>query len=336
MDVGTHALASFALARISLPRAPSIAVVFVIVAGTIADLDALSAFSSLSVYLSWHRTYTHSLVVSTALSLGLGLLYALLIDKSGQTRISRFAVFGTILLAGWLHLAMDACQFAGVQLFWPFSRQNIAADWLANLDPWILAIFVLAIAMPELLHLVSSEIGAKEKRPRGRTAAIIGLIAVILYVGARAVLHSEALAAMQSRTYRGESPRRAAALPESVFPFAWHGIVETESALHLLTMNLVPGASFDPESGVTLYKPEASPVLDEARNSQAARKFLSVARFPKATVEKTAVGSNVELRDLVYASVGESRHAIVVIVKIDANGKIAEDVLVWARDVRRR
>lgn len=336
MDVGTHALASFALARISLPRAPAIAFVLVIAAGTIADLDSLSVLASPSAYLTWHRTYSHSLVVSAVLSLGLWLLSKLLAKKPGVAHVSRFALFATILLAGWLHLAMDACQFAGLELFWPFSRQRIAADWLATLDPWILAILVLAIAMPELLRLVSSEIGAKEKQPRGRTGAIIGMIAVFFFIGARAVLHSDALAAMQARTYRGESPRRAAALPESVSPFAWRGIVETESALHLLSINVAPGMSFDPERGVALYKPEASPILGEARNSLAARTLLSVARFPKATVEKTADGSQVELRDLVYAAVGESRREIVAIVKIDTNGKVVDDELLWARDLRRR
>jgi inner membrane protein len=336
MDVGTHALASIALARISLPRAPLISWVFVVAAGTIADLDSLSALLSPAAYLSCHRTYSHSLVVSTALGLGLYVLFARLIDKSTETRASRFVLFATILLAGWLHLAMDACQYQGAELFWPFSGRRIAADWLAGVDPWILAVLVLAIAMPELLRLVSSEIGAKEKGPRGRTGAILGLLAVFFYIGARAVAHSNALAAMEARTYRGESPRRAAALPESVSPFAWHGIVETESALHLVPISVVPGASFDPERGVTLYKPEASPVLDGARNSKAARTFLSVARFPKATVEKTPDGSRVALRDVLYAAVGETRREIVAIVRVDANGKVAEDDLVWARDLHRR
>jgi membrane-bound metal-dependent hydrolase YbcI (DUF457 family) len=336
MDVGTHALASIALARISIPRAPLISYVLVVAAGTIADLDSLSAWASPAAYLSWQRTYGHSFVASTALGLGLYVVFARLIDKSAQTRVSRAALFATILLAGWLHLAMDACQFSGVELLWPISSRRIAADWIAGVDPWILTILVLAIAMPELLRLVSSEIGVKEKGPRGRAGAILGLLAVFFYIGARAVAHSDALAAMEARTYRGESLRRAAALPESVSPFAWHGIVETEGALHLVVINVVPGASFDPERGLTLYKPEASSILDEARNSQAARTFLSVARFPKATVEKTPDGSRVELRDVLYAAVRETRREIVAIVRIDANGKVAEDELVWAQDLQNR
>jgi len=336
MDVGTHALASFALTRVSLRQAPAVSYIFVIAAGTIADLDALSALAGPSEYLRWHRTFTHSLLVSAVVSLALGLLCTLLTKKPAQTRVSHFALFSTILLAGWLHLAMDASQYAGVELFWPFSNRRIELDWLPNIDPWILAILVLAVAIPELLHLVSSEIGAKEKRPRGRTGAIIGLVALIFYVSARAVFHSDALAAIQARTYRGELPRRAAALPDSMSPFSWHGIIETESALRLLGINTWSGTSFDPESGVTLYKPEASPVLDEARESPAAQKFLSIARFPKAAVEKTVDGSKVQLRDLVYTAVADSRNELVVVVRIDANGKVTEDDLVFARDLRRR
>jgi inner membrane protein len=336
MDAGTHALASFALARVALPGAPRATWAVVILAGTIADLDALSAISGPSAYLNWHRTYSHSLAASVVAGVVLSLVYVLLSRNPVQIRASRAALFGAILLAGWLHLAIDACQSEGVQLFWPFSERRIAADWLADIDPWILAILVLAIALPELLHLVSSEIGAKDKRPRGRTGAIIGLVAVVFYVGVRASLHSNALAAMQAWTYRGESPRRVGAFPESVSPLTWHGIVETESALHQVTVNADPGASFDPESGVTLYKPEPSPVLDQARDSAAAKKFLSIARFPKATVEKTADVYTVELRDLRYAAAGETRHEIAVLVDIDASGKVAEDALVWAREVHHR
>ncbi len=144
------------------------------------------------------------------------------------------------------------------------------------------------------------------------------------------------LAALQARTYRSESPRRAAAFPESASLFAWHGIVETDSALHELTVNAAPGAFFDPENSITLFKPESSPILDRAGDSDAAKKFLGVARFPKATVEKTSTGFEVQLRDLRYAATGETRREIAVLVKIDANGKVADDALVWARDLHRR
>src|SRR5216684_2836775 len=71
-------------------------------------------------------------------------------------------------------------------------------------------------------------------------------------------------AALESRTYRGESPRKVAAFAESGSPFRWHGIVETESALREVEIDVGPAASFDPDSAITSYKPEPSAALDAA------------------------------------------------------------------------
>jgi hypothetical protein len=56
MDVGSHALASIALTRALLPRAPLPAWGVVLIAGTVADMDALSAVAGPPTYLSWHHT----------------------------------------------------------------------------------------------------------------------------------------------------------------------------------------------------------------------------------------------------------------------------------------
>jgi inner membrane protein len=335
MNVFTLALASLVLVRAVRPGAPQAAWAVVLLAGTIADLDALSAISGPSVYVAWHQTYTHSLGAAFVAVAILVIAYVLLTRRSAPLRISVAALSATASLAACLHLAMDACTSEGVALLWPFGSRRITADWLASVDPWIIAILIAALLLPELLHLVNAEIGARDKRPRGRVGAILGIIFVMLYVGVRAMLHSNVVAAMQARTYRSELPRRIAAFPESASLFTWHGIVETDSALHQLTVNAVPGASFDPESGITLFKPESSPALDRARDLDAAKAFLRVARFPKATVEKTASGSEVQIRDLRYAAAGETGREIVMLVKIDAKGNVADDELVWARDLRR-
>jgi membrane-bound metal-dependent hydrolase YbcI (DUF457 family) len=336
MDVFTHALASLALARVALPRGPLAAWAALIVAGTIADLDELSVFSGPSAFFTWHHTYTHSIAASLATAGVLAILYVIVTRSSAKARTRAATLFVALLLAGFLHLAMDACQSEGITAFWPVSARRFAADWLSHVDLWIIAFLIAAILIPELLRLVSDEIGARDKRPRGRVAAIVGFALVLLYIGIRADLHSNVVAAMLARTYRGESPRRAAAFPESISLFTWHGIVETERALHQLTVNATPGAPFDPENSVVLFKPEPSPMLEQASNSDAARRFLRVARFPKAEVEKTPEGYDVQLRDLRYAASGDTQHEIAVLVKTDANGKLIEDALVWARDLRQR
>jgi len=336
MDAGTHALASLALTRALLPRAPLPAWGMVLIAGTFADVDALSAVAGPSTYLSWHHTYTHSIVASLATGAILGVVYLLVSRKSVPAAFARGTFFGTIILAGFLHLAMDACQSGGITALWPFSGHRFSAGWLAGVDPWIITILIAAILLPELAHLVSDEIGARSKGPRGRVGAVVGFILVILYVGARADLHGNVLATIEARSYRDESPRRAAAYAESVSLFTWHAIVETDRALHELTVDAAPGASFDPDNGTTLFKPESSPILERAENAEAAKKFLRVSSFPKASVEKTPEGYEVQIRDLRYALSGEIRHEVVALVHTDSTGRVLEDELLWDRDLPHR
>jgi inner membrane protein len=336
MDVGTHVLASFALTRAAFPRAPRSVLPIALAAGAIADLDEIIVVFGPAAYLNWHRTYTHSLLTAILLAVLLALSYRFFAPQHLRGHFSSIAIFALTLLMQCLHLLLDVCQPDGVLLFWPFSAPRIAKDWLTFVDPLILAVLVVAILLPELFHLVSDEIGARDKKPRGQLSAVIALAAIALYIGARAILHSNAVAILDSRTYHGELPRRVAAFPVSTSPFTWNGIVETESSLHEITVSVGQSSSFNPDAGVTIHKPEASPVLDAARKDPLAIAFLSVARFPRATIEKTDTGYRVELQDLRYAAAGESKREIAALFELNPAGKIARRELIWAQDLHRR
>ncbi len=236
----------------------------------------------------------------------------------------RSAFFAAVLLAGLLHLALDAAQSDGTMIFWPLSQQRVALDWLPHIDPWIIAILLAALLLPELTRLVTDEIGAKARGARGRVGAIIGLVILALYVGMRADLHSNAIATLQNRSYDTGEPHRIAAYADAASPFIWHGIVETERALQEPDVSIFTSSQFDSDNGVTLFKPEASPILDQAQRTEAAKKFLAAAQFPKADIEKTANGYEVELRDLRYAGIGETQREIRARIELDANWKSLE------------
>jgi len=224
---------------------------------------------------------------------------------------------------------MDVCQSSGVELLWSFSARRFALDWVANTDLWIVGILLAGILFPALSRLVTEEIGARSKGPRGKVGASLALAGMILYVVLRFVLHGNALAAMESRTYRGELPRKAAAFAESGSPFRWHGIVETERALHDVEVDVGPGASFDPDAAITSYKPEPSPELDAARDTAAARLFLQIARFPKATTEKTPTGFHVLLRAFPYSRDASSGLRVYALIDTDPSGKVLSQELTW-------
>jgi membrane-bound metal-dependent hydrolase YbcI (DUF457 family) len=329
MDPLTHALASYTLKRAAFPRVPRSTTIAMLIAGTIADIDVLSKFAGPSAFLSFYRTYFHSLLAALLLSLLVTLPFLLRKRGPAEQQSSPLPIFLAALAASLLHLLMDLCQSAGVELFWPFSTRRFALDWLPHLDLWILGILLAGILLRTLSRLVTEEIGAKSKGPRGKVGASLALATMILYFVLRFLLHSNALVAMESRTYRGESPRKAAAFAESGSPFRWRGIVETESALHDVEIEVGPAASFDSDSAVTSYKPEPSPALDAARDTAVARRFLQAARFPKATVERTSDGFHIILRAFSYSREASSGLRVHALIDTDSSGKVLSQELAW-------
>jgi len=332
VDPLTHALASLTLQRAVFPRLSRAAAIAVVLTGTLADADLLSTYLGPSAYLSSDHTYLHSLPAAVLFGF-LATLPFLFKSKSAQRQISRVTIFIAALAAALLHLALDVCQSAGIELLWPFSSRRFALDWLPSLDLWVLGILLAGILLPLLSGLVTEEIGARRKGPRGRVGASLSLLAVILYIALRSVLHGNAIAALESRSYRGELPRKVAAFAESGTPFRWLGIVETERALHDVEVPVGPSAEFDPASALTIYKPEPSPALDAARNSAVARRFLQVARFPKASVEQSPAGYRITLRDFPYNHASgfpaDPGSLVQVLIETDPSGKILSQELTW-------
>jgi hypothetical protein len=132
----------------------------------------------------------------------------------------------------------------------------------------------------------------------------------------------------------GEIPRRVAAFPDSVSPFLWHSVVETESALHLFTMRSMGGEVSYATGVTTLRKPEPSPVLTSAQSSPAAITFLKTARFPKATVEQETEGFSVEINDLKDQAMQTRTRAIFTDIVIDKNESLVSSELQWQKALR--
>ncbi|HTB92729.1 MAG TPA: metal-dependent hydrolase [Candidatus Sulfotelmatobacter sp.] len=354
MDPATHALISFALARGIFPRRPWWFVLGVVLAGTIADLDLVSTLVGPAAYLSIRHTITHS-ILGTAVVIGAALICARLLRmKGGPSRkpirdaenapqkaaatadggIAALLVAAT--LAAVVHVLMDLCTSAGVALLWPWRETRFAWDWLPGVDMWIPAILLAGILLPELFGLVGSEIGAKERAPRGHNGAIAALVLVLIYVGARATLHGTAVAQLDAHTYRGESPRRFAAIADPVSLLNWHGVVETDSQICTLSVPATEGTRFDPESGACMHKPGESPALEAAQQTNATKNFLRAARFPRASVGTTEDGTEVVLRDLRDSAEDEKRFAVAARILLDRKGRVTDQQTLWASEVHLR
>jgi membrane-bound metal-dependent hydrolase YbcI (DUF457 family) len=361
VDPLTHGVASFALQRAFFPKAKSLTVAAMLVAGLFADLDSLAALSGPAAYITWHRGAVHSLLAALFLSpLAVILTFAALLAfgiarwdgiviplskaiPSAEAHDPRTAALENVrsllfktslacLASALLHLVLDVCQSDGVGLFWPFSSQRLSLDVLPKIDPWLLTILIGAIVVPELFRLVSDEIGARNKRPHGRNGALVGLLFALVYLGLRSLLHANTVASLEAHTIAGETPHRVGAFPDSTSPFLWHSVVETQSALNLVAMRSM-GGEVSYASGVTaLHKPDPSPILAAAQNSGSAVTFLRFARFPKATVETELEGYSVEIMDLKDQAADEKSRVIFADIHLDKNARVVGSALQWQKD----
>jgi len=343
VDPATHALTSFALVRGIFPRRPWWFVLGVVFAGTIADVDLLSVLFGPGTYLSARHTFTHSIlgtVVAIAVAVGIARLLGRKkrpLQKAAATKdAENVTLVVAATVAAVLHVLMDLCTSAGVALLWPWRETRFAWDWLPGVDPWILALLLAGILLPELFGLVGSEIGTKDAAPRGRNGAIAALALVLIYVGARATLHGNAVAQLDAHTYRGESSRRLAAFADPVSLVNWHGVLETVTQICTVNVPASESARFDPESGLCVHKPEDSPALTAAEQTEATKKFLQTARFPKAIVGATEDGTEVVIRDARNSAEDEKRFAVAVRVLLDRKGQVTSQKILWASEVHLR
>jgi membrane-bound metal-dependent hydrolase YbcI (DUF457 family) len=323
-----------ALARAVQHHLPRFGMAMVFCSAMAADLDYLSYFGGAGAFLKFHRAVLHSLLGSAMLILLLATAFCWADRKFPQkkpgTPIPFIAAFAFCCLGAAWHLVLDFSSGEAVQLFWPFHVDSLAWNFIANFDPWILLILLLGLLLPQLFRLVADEIGEHKPVRRGQGGAMIALGLVVLYLGARGVLHHAAETVLRSRDYHGRAPAIVGAFPNAVSPLAWRGVVDTGGTIEELPVSLAPGAEFDPERSITHLKPEASAMLMAGQASKTADFFLRYTRFPLATVYPLESGTRFELRDLRFPAGDTSVANILVRVDFDSNLRIRREQFMFA------
>jgi len=331
VDIATHALASFALARAFFPHRRWPVFLGMIFAGTLADVDFLSALVGPAAYFTARLTFTHSL---PALLIIIALAAVFTRHLSGKHPEPFPALVLPLSLAAALHIGLDLPQSEGVAVLWPLRSTRFAADWLPPVDPWILTLLILGCCLPEFFRLITSEIGVKSKTPRGRNGALVALSLLALYVAGRALLHASSVASLDPHSYSGESARKVGAYPDALSMFTWHGVVETQSLLCLADVPAAFGKPFDPESAQCLHKPEPSPELAAAQRTDVAQAFIRAVPFPRAAVAKSTDGAEIEIRSMRDVAERETSRRIGVRVTLDPKSQISSEEFVWLKELR--
>ncbi len=331
MEPVTHALASLALGQTGLNRVSRLATPMLLVSGLAADLDWLAYLGGPRLFLATHRAASHSLLGAALIACVTAALFSRF-PRPGPTARHAVQFFPALIvcLAGAsVHLLLDLSNSYGVKLLWPFSGRWYAWDFAPSLDPLLLFLLLAAVLLPRLFGLVTQEISGRAQIHQGSRGTTAVMLLVLLYFGGRGVAHQNAVALLNSRVYRGETPLRSSAFPLSS-PLNWTGLVETPDAIDEVQVPLF--GAFDPETAHPHFKPADSPALENARRSPAAQAFLAFARFPFATQEETSYGYRIELRDLRWAAAppADQFGEVVVIVTLSPQSQVISNQLQFA------
>lgn len=327
MEPVTHVLTSIALGRAGLNKISRAATPLLVVSGTLADVDWITRLGGAELFLRGHRTATHSLAGSVVIAGAVAAAGWLAGRRYPKFAINFFPAVLLCAIGAAAHVLLDLLNGYGVKLLWPLGSRWYAWDLAYPVDSWILFFLLAGLLLPELFRLVLEEIGSRPKHRGRQRAAIVSLALVAAVIGGRAFAHQRAIALLEARSYRGQTPLAVAALPRPSNPFLWDGVVETDNAVVNLEVPLLPGREFDPDSGTTYFKPQDSETLKNAIACPRAAEFLSFARFPLASVQPEGDGFRVRVRDMRFESEIAGRRGIVAVIHLNAQSRVINEDL---------
>jgi inner membrane protein len=318
LDNLTHTATGLFLARAGLKKWSPGATAIVILAANAPDIDVVTSIRGALNYLHYHRHLTHSLVAMPVMAILPVLLVALVRPWFGKRFPRRFGwaesggrpvhwvgAFCAAMIAVASHLLLDLTNAYGVRLLLPFSGRWMQLDLTSVVDAWIWAIFALCLIGPLINRLVGHEItsGSARVQNYGRGFAWFALCFLMLYCGARYVLHARAVATIDSRMYQDALAVRVAAIPNGVNPLRWGGLIETADFWVWANVDLLD--EFDPTRAGILSKAAPQPAIDAARATPEFQEFLRFAQFPLwriSPVAKPENGHIVQVLDLRFGN----------------------------------
>ena len=329
------------MGRAGLNRKTALATLTLTLGAEAGDLDIIARFWGRAFGFEHHRGFTHSFLgVPLVAAVVVGFVYLIWRLRGRKTKYPDLPprwglLFFYACLAGLSHILLDYTNNYGVRPFWPFSEKWYSWDIVFIVEPVMLVLLVLGLIVPSLFSLIDKEVGARSRQPRGRVAAALALIGVLLMWGVRDYEHRRAVNALEARTYNGVDPLRVSAYPTMVNPFLWYGVIETPAFFALAPVDsLAP--EVDPEERMQFrYKPEETPITLAAKKSYAGRAFLDWAKYPiteTEVLEPPEEGYIVHFQDLRYVQAPRAlnrdrdRRVLVVGVKLDKNLHVVGDV----------
>ena len=307
MDPVTHFMTGAVLSRAGFNRKAAYATLAMTLAAEAPDLDTLWSIKGPVAAFQHHRGWTHTflgLPFEAAVVVG----FVWLIHrwrskrnpgKSPAAPVRWWLLFCFSLIALLSHLLLDWTNNYGLRPFFPFNPRWYAGSFVFIFEPVIFAALLIALVAPSLFGLVSSEVGIRKAKFRGRGWAIAALVAIVALWGWRIVERQDAMQLAEAQDY-GATVTRVFASPHPINPFRWSVIVETPDYYQLATVDTLNNTVETSRESDIFYKPPTTLATLVAKRTWLGQVYLDWSSFPLVTQTDTSYEglTTVTFRDL--------------------------------------
>mgnify|MGYP002622062110 CR=1 FL=1 len=228
------------------------------VCGTLPDLDVFVPFGDPVMDFTYHRSFSHSLIVLTLVA---PLIAWLILKLHPDTAAQRRGWLLMVWVALVTHPLLDSFTVYGTQLFWPLDNTPVSGSTLFIIDP--------AYTLP-LLAGVTAALAAGRGRRWGAPACVIALAVSTAYLGwsVAAKQHVERVAAASLKE-QGIAYTRLLSTPAPFNTVLWRLVAMDEHGYHEGWYSLL-----DPRPDVRFrHYPSEVHLLKGLENSWAVRRL---------------------------------------------------------------
>ena len=310
MDNLTHTLVGLMMSRCGLDRGEKGTAVMLMLAANAPDIDAYPFFTDSLNYLEIHRGYTHALVFAPLVAL----LPLAIVKGVTRTRPTLIAWLSCILVV-LSHLLLDWTNVYGVRMLLPFSDRWLRLDITNVVDPVIWLILVVALALPSLLGLVSSTIGARKTSGVKRAWAWIALALLSTYEGTRWNSHEKAIGGLNALLYMDQPATAVYAFPDTFGTMNWRGLVEGDTFFYEMPVDF--SGNFTMRGAKLDYKIGHAPTVDAAKETRTFQVFENFNQVPFWRISPLVDVTQVDLLDLRFGSLTRSGFTATAMVEPD-------------------
>ena len=303
MDNVCHTLVGAALGRAGLNRCTRFGSATLMIAANLPDIDVL-VFATGMPPVAFRRGWTHGVVAQIVLPVVLTAVMAAYaawrpprLRDSTTVPLSVFWLFVLSVVGIYSHVFLDYLNNYGVRLLSPIDWQWFYGDAVFIIDPWLWLVLGGGVWL--------------SRRARRPSPAIAALVCATIYVGGllASARVSRVRVADDWARREGIPPRALMVGPQPVTPLRRAIIIDAGDHYRTGTFEW-PGAvtRLDDER---VLKSDTDADVQQAREAPDVAAFLVWSRFPFWTVEETAAGRRVTVRDMRFGD----RFAASVIVK---------------------